>query len=199
MYVNRKHEQIGSVSFIILRFRHMQHNYHICVASPYYYTDMRIALQIITLLMPTLMDPPMDTSSFWKRLSMREIVATLPHSTFSSKERRSRALLDDAVTRLPADQRAMLNCAAISKFCDANLCDDTRNTTNVLRPTIINDSEDCFFETVSEDCRRDRITRFIDATGNKATAVAACAVCAGSFFVQELYKLRVSDLKTKTR
>ena len=158
---------------------------------------MRIALQIITLLTPTLMDPPMDTSSFWKRLSMREIVATLPHSTFSSKERRSRALLDDAVTRLPADQRAMLNCAAISKFCDANLCDDTRNTTNVLRPTIINDSEDCFFETVSEDCRRDRITRFIDATGNKATAVAACAVCAGSFFVQELYELRVSDLKTK--
>ena len=146
---------------------------------------------------PGHVDPHMDSSSTWKRFSMQEIVALLPPSTFTYNERRSRALLDEAVIRLPADQRAVLNRAAITKFCDSNLSDVTRNPTTLLRPTTSNDSEDSFFETVSEDCRRDRIAKFIDATGNNATTVAACAVCAGGFFVQELYEVKTSDLKLK--
>jgi hypothetical protein len=51
-----------------------------------------------------------------------------------------------------------------------------------------------FFETVSEECRRDRISKFIDATGNKATATVSCAVCAGSFFKIKTKEMELSHL-----
>lgn len=61
------------------------------------------------------------------------------------------------------------------------------------------ESEDAFFETVSEDRRCECISRFIDATGNNATATATCAVCAGTFFKQELCKAKISDLQLKNK
>lgn len=139
----------------------------------------------------------MGTSSIWKHLSMREIIALLPHHTFSYKEKHSRAMLDNAVIRLPADQRVILNCAAISRFCNFNLSEVTRNTASTLQPPIPNNAEDCFFETVSEAFRQDCISKFIDATSNDATAMAVCAVCASGFFVQELYEVKTSNLKLK--
>ena len=47
-------------------------------------------------------------------------------------------------------------------------------------------NEDHFFETVSDQCRCERITMFIDTTGSKATALAICVVCAGFFFHAEV-------------
>ena len=139
----------------------------------------------------------MGTSSIWKHLSMREIIALLPHHTFSYKEKHSRAMLDNAVIRLPADQRVILNHAAISRFCNFNLSEVTRNTASTLQPPIPNNAEDCFFETVSEAFRQDCISKFIDATSNDATVMAVCAVCASGFFVQELYEVKTSNLKLK--
>ena len=46
--------------------------------------------------------------------------------------------------------------------------------------------EDHFLETVSDQCRCERITMFIDATGLKATASAICMVCAGFFSMPRL-------------
>ena len=139
----------------------------------------------------------MGTSSIWKHLSMREIIALLPHHTFSYKEKHSRAMLDNAVIRLPADQCVILNHAAISRFCNFNLSEVTRNTASTLQPPIPNNAEDCFFETVSEAFRQDCISKFIDATSNDATVMAVCAVCASGFFVQELYEVKTSNLKLK--
>ena len=62
------------------------------------------------------MDPPMDTSSLWRRLTMREIVDILPHHTFSSKEERHWAKLEAAVMQLPAHQQALLERAAVTKL-----------------------------------------------------------------------------------
>ena len=57
--------------------------------------------------------------------------------------------------------------------------------------------EDSFFETVSEECRQDRIIKFIEATGNNTTSIAVCATCASNFFIQELYEVKLSDVKDK--
>jgi hypothetical protein len=61
------------------------------------------------------MVPPLDTSSLWKKLSMREIIGLLPCRTFSAKEKHSRANLDRAVLQLPPDQLAILEHAVLSK------------------------------------------------------------------------------------
>jgi hypothetical protein len=52
-----------------------------------------------------------------------------------------------------------------------------------------------FFETVSEDCRRERITKFIDGTGSDAAAHTVCAVCAGSFFRSDMDDVPLSKLQ----
>ena len=50
------------------------------------------------------MNTPVETSSIWRRLSMREIIDVLPGPIFSSKEKRCRAKLEEAVMQLPAHQ-----------------------------------------------------------------------------------------------
>lgn len=54
-----------------------------------------------------------------------------------------------------------------------------------------------FFETVTEDVRRERITKFIDATGNDALATEICAVCAGRFFTQSMNDMLMSTLRSE--
>ncbi|KAH9001654.1 hypothetical protein EDB92DRAFT_1762266, partial [Lactarius akahatsu] len=56
-----------------------------------------------------------------------------------------------------------------------------------------------FLHPVSEQCRRDCISKFIDATGNDATATSICAVCAGHFFSTEIGAVKVSDLEQKNK
>ena len=128
---------------------------------------------------------------------MREIIDVLPFPTFSYKEKRSRRLLEEAVIRLPPDQRALLDQAAIRIIYSSRNSANVRSAESVPPPTTLDDPEANFFETVSEKCRRERIAKFIDATGNDATAMATCASCAGNFFVREIYEMKVSDLKMK--
>ena len=77
--------------------------------------------------------------------------------------------------------------------------DFATNTSSVksVLPPILNDLEANFFETVSEECWCDHIIKFIDVTGNDATAMATCTSCAGNFFICEMYEMKVLDLKTK--
>jgi hypothetical protein len=156
------------------------------VSSPVYrglYPSARFDSIVILFIMV----PPLDTSSLWKKLSMREIIGLLPCRTFSAKEKHSRANLDRAVLQLPPDQLAILEHAALSK---------TLSSDNAVDPELYerHSSPSDFFKTVSEECRRDRICKFIDATGNKATATVSCAVCAGNFFKIETKEWKLSHL-----
>ena len=81
---------------------------------------------------------------------MREIIDVLPFPTFSYKEKCSRRLLEEAVIRLPPDQRALLDQAAI-RIVSRNSANMT-SVESVLPPTTLNDPEANFFETVSEEC-----------------------------------------------
>jgi hypothetical protein len=142
------------------------------------------------------MDPPLNSLSLWRRLTMREIIEVLPGPTFSSNEKRSWEKLEQAVMWLPPQQLALLECAAVTKVYRLNrsLDDDV-----ICGSGEGNVTEDPFLETVSEDCQHEHISRFIDATGNEATATAMCAVCAGTFFKQEIYEVKVSDLRLKNK
>lgn len=126
---------------------------------------------------------------------MREIIGALPPNTFSYNERRSRAKLDEAVMLLPPEQLALLEHIAMAKVCRLNY---TANT-EVVNDNQTMDTDQFFLETVSEDCRRNCISNFIDATGNKAIASSDCAVCGGSFFNSEIYEFKVSDLREKNK
>jgi hypothetical protein len=139
----------------------------------------------------------MDSSALWRRLTIREIIEVLPGPIFSSKEKRSRAKLEEAVLLLPPQQRALLEQAAVTKVYGLNR---SRGVEAVISGSSeMNATEDPFLEIVSEDCRRERISKFIDVTGNKATATATCAVCAGTFFKQEIYEVKVSNLQLKNK
>ena len=130
---------------------------------------------------------------------MREIVDILPHHTFSSKEKRHRAKLEVAVMQLPAHQQALLERAAVTKLYCLNTSGVEEVDRGPISRTPAKANEDEFFETVSEECRCDCISKFIDATGNKAIAMGTCAVCAGSFFLQEIFEVKVSDLRLKNK
>ena len=108
----------------------------------------------ITSSVSSYMDPPMDTSSLWRHLKMKEIINVFPFPTFSYKEKRSRRLLEEAVIRLPPDQRALLDQAAIRIIYSLRTSDLATNTSSVesVLPPILNDLNANFFETVSEEC-----------------------------------------------
>jgi hypothetical protein len=142
------------------------------------------------------MDAPQDLSSLWRKLSMREIIGALPSETFSPQEKRLRVSMNAAVLALPPEQRALLDHLAAIKV---GVIDSTSNIENVESIHMTNTDEDHFMETVSEDCRRERICKFIDATGNLATATSTCAVCAGTYFDIEVDDIKISDLREKKK
>jgi hypothetical protein len=95
------------------------------------------------------MDTLFDFSLVWRKLSMREIINTLPPSTFSSEEKQTQAKLEEAVTLLPPEQQALLECIVIAKVCALN---NTLNSDIAGHSQITNTNEDFFLETVLEDC-----------------------------------------------
>jgi hypothetical protein len=75
----------------------------------------------------------------------------------------------------------------------------TNNSAPVDLPSVkaYVEDEDCFMQTVSEECRCNCVANFIDATGREATSTSACAVCAGRFFSKHLERIPVKDLVEK--
>ena len=45
---------------------------------------------------------------------------------------------------------------------------------------------ECFFKCMSDQCRSEHISMFINVTGLDATASTICVVCAGCFFQTEI-------------
>ena len=139
----------------------------------------------------------MDLSSLWRCLSKREIIEVLPHSTFSTKEKSSWTKLEEAVMLLTPNQHTLLEWAGMDKV--KALSGILNGEAIVNRSGEMNVSQEPFFETVLEDCWRDRISRFIDMTGNKATETVTCAVCASTFFKEEIYEAKLSNLQLKSK
>ena len=129
-------------------------------------------------------------------LTMSQIIGALPPSTFTTSETRRRGLLEDASFRLPRHQRDVLLKAALSrkrkrvKSSEEDMHDVAVKKARVASP---------FLETVSDECRKDRIIKFIEATGNNALAMCVCSVCAGRFHVSEVRDVLVSHLKDKNK
>jgi hypothetical protein len=135
--------------------------------------------------------PSLDVHSTLTSLMMNDIKTALPSDTFTHAEKRSRKKLEDAVHGLPAGAQRTLEDVAVSK---------KQKTEQTIAQAIEHvhdpstDSENFFFQTVSEECRQRCIANFIDSTGTAATTTSVCAVCAGRFFSWEIHEVKVSDL-----
>ena len=130
-------------------------------------------------------------------LSMTEIQRALPHHPFTRKQKRSRAALTEAVTSLlPEDHVAIEQAAREKKRQRTGVREEEvhEETINEERENAER-SESEFFETVTDEMRRGRIAKFIDATGNEALATGICAVCAGRFYKQGMRNMSLSKLR----
>ena len=76
------------------------------------------------------METPLDISALWRRLSMREVIKSLPPHTFSYSEKRSRAKLDDAVLTLPPEQRTILVRVAFDNMYGTSDTSEDEETKN---------------------------------------------------------------------
>lgn len=124
-------------------------------------------------------------------LRKEDIEKALPHRNFTRAQKRSRAALKDAVMALPQEDRAVL----------AEMARERKRLRIGENPVMATSSmSSCteqitFFETVPEEIRCERISKFIDATGNEALATGVCAICAGRFFSHKLSALSLEDLR----
>ena len=98
---------------------------------------------------------------------------------------------------LTPDQHTLLERAGMDKVKVLNR--NLNGKAVVNRSGKMNISQEPFFETVSEDCQCEHISKFIDATGNKATETVTCAVCAGTFFKEEIYEAKLSNLQLNNK
>ena len=128
---------------------------------------------------PLYMDESLDIPSVLACLTMNDISNTLPAGTLSRAQKRSCAKMEEAVSHLHAEQYSLLEKAAYSKKCRR-----VEKTEGIS-----------FLQPVSEECRQQCISMFIDATGNKAIATSVCAVCAGRFFDKEVQAIKRIDLQ----
>ena len=138
-----------------------------------------------------------DFTSTLRSLTKREIQDAVPIHTFSSAEKRSRSKMEEAAHLLCSDHRFLLADAARLKRRrrDGLERDSIVEPDRVVRSL----SDNAFFETVSEECHRKCISKFIDATCSKAVATASCAICARTFFTSDIETMLLSDLPNKNR
>ena len=132
-----------------------------------------------------------------KYLSMKDIEQALPRDTFSSAEKRKRAKMDAAVGELSVAHQNTLEALAHSN--KRRRLSERMAPIDDIPPPIHDIPSNSFFETVSEEVRRDRISQFIQATGRDATSFATCTVCVGQFFCNELTEVKLSDLRDKDK
>ena len=157
-----------------------------------------------------------DIVSALEVLSMPDIINSLPHGTFKYAVRRSRPLLHQAALALSPDQHQAIVKSAVSKAKKRKSVDVREKNITSLQDVPINSEDpsvskrpktllepetpcdedaDSFLESVPEQCRRERLAKFIEATGRDAMKTFVCAVCAGRFFNNEIRPIQVSDLK----
>ncbi|KAH9041352.1 hypothetical protein EDB85DRAFT_1922716 [Lactarius pseudohatsudake] len=137
--------------------------------------------------------PKASRSSAWLTRD-DEIWKALPGVHFSAKQKHSRARLDEAVLSLSNENRSTLEKAADEKRKRRKIQTDERPLPNPSHSSQTVDGS--FLRPVSENVRRERISKFIDATGNAATKTSICAVCAGRFFDSDISALKLCELQT---
>lgn len=132
-----------------------------------------------------------------KKLTMPEIVHALPECSFTNAQKRSRREMEDAIGNLPSTHHQMLVDAHHTKRLQGN----TNVPTTTPLPPVLSPApsplSECFLQTVSDSCRKERISKFIDATGNKALHEIVCVVCTGQFRQTDCESVRISDLEEK--
>lgn len=123
-------------------------------------------------------------------LNMTDITCTFPPKTFTSAEKHTHVRLNEAVCNLPTQQQEVLVNAAQCK---------RRKLSSVLVVDALpfNCADDPFLETISSECCRDHLIKFIDATGKDTMTTFICAVCTGCYFKKEITLVLISDLKAK--
>ncbi|KAH9176551.1 hypothetical protein EDB89DRAFT_1902877 [Lactarius sanguifluus] len=89
--------------------------------------------------------------------------------------------MEDAIFLLPEEDQITLEDAACAKRQKL----ETKIIPSTQIPPPVQTTVNPFFETVSPETQQVRIAKFIDATGQNATKMSTCAVCAGSFFAKE--------------
>ena len=134
------------------------------------------------------------------KLNMPEIMKAVPPRTFKTGERRNRASLEGAIYNLPQDKYDLVVGASIAKRrhreCNSSssLIVPSVSVVTDSNPISVENIDELLFETVSEQCHRDCIANFIDATGADALASSVCAICAGVFFRSEIDYASVTSL-----
>lgn len=155
----------------------------------------------------------LNITSALEILSMSDIIRSLPPGTFKYADKRSRARLHQAALTLTPGQHQILIKAAVSnskkrkapesrermdtgpQYTPVQTSDPKRPKTRIEPEHPTDNDVDSFLETVSDKCRRERMVKFIEATGRDATKSVACAVCAGRFFNNEIRPVKITDLK----
>lgn len=112
-------------------------------------------------------------------LSMKEIEDTLPHCSFTWSQKCSRAALTEAVNKLLDEDHTSIEEAIRAKKQKHVEVDGTYDGRPTNASSENNSQGEIFFESVMEEIRWERITKFIDVTGNDALATGICTVCAG--------------------
>lgn len=133
-----------------------------------------------------------------KHLNMPEIVCVLPEHTFTSAQKRSRPEMDKAIFNLPCIHHNLL----MDVFRTKHLRKTAETPTIMPQPQSpdVNISPSCeqdFLETVSDECHKERIGKFIDTTGNNALGEDICVVCAGRFRQVDTEYVKISKLEEK--
>jgi len=105
--------------------------------------------------------------------------------------------MEEAIFLFPDEQLAILAETACSKRCKIE--EDCPLDDVIHVPTSSLPTHNRFFFTIPEECRRDRLTKFINATGRAATVTSSCAVCAGNFFTKDITQVDVSFLWQKKK
>jgi hypothetical protein len=130
-------------------------------------------------------------------LTMKEMEKSLPRGTLSSAQKRSRTEMMGAVSLLSHDQQEFVRHAARAKRLRTTAVAEDIQPPLATSPVCPGD--DRFFHTVSDDCRNERICKFIDATGNKALQTSVCVACAGRFWSGDTEVVKLDDLKKNQR
>ena len=133
-----------------------------------------------------------------RSLTKDDITGAFPPRTFTARQKKCRRSLDEACSALPSAMQAVITETAHSKkrkrehfLAESEV--EVGSSQKRTKPT------DPFFNTVSEECRRSWIAKFIDSTSSKALAISTCAVCAGRFFSSEVQQIQVTQLQEKKK
>ncbi|KAH9046023.1 hypothetical protein EDB84DRAFT_1632649 [Lactarius hengduanensis] len=111
----------------------------------------------------------------------------------SYAEKRSHVKLDEAVQLLSDEKQSKLDNTIENKKKKRRV--EAEECPLEETPVGTGSDGDCFLKPVSEDVRQQRISKFIDVTGNTAMKTLICAICARRFSQKDICEIGLSDLQ----